>query len=71
MEEAKHSGTLDLVEDLVSVIIPVHNATQWLDDCIRSIVLQTYRPIEISVYDDESTVQYHLPPPFSLYLSCV
>ncbi|KAH9495807.1 UDP-GlcNAc:betaGal beta-1,3-N-acetylglucosaminyltransferase-like protein 1 [Bulinus truncatus] len=40
----------------VSVILPVHNASQWLTECLTSVVHQSYRgPIELSVYDDAST----------------
>jgi glycosyltransferase involved in cell wall biosynthesis len=49
---------------LVSVIIPVFNASSYLDECLRSIVEQTYRPIEISIYNDESKVRTY-------YLICI
>ena len=39
-------------EDLVSIIIPAHNAERWLHETIESIFSQTYRPIEISIWDD-------------------
>ena len=40
----------------VSIIVPVHNAVKWLDECFASILAQTYRgSIEVSIYDDASS----------------
>lgn len=44
------SGTV-----LVSVIMPVHNAAAFLDESIRSVMEQTYRPLELVCFDDIST----------------
>lgn len=41
--------------DLVSVIIPVHNRFEMARRSIKSVLEQTYRPIEIIVIDDQST----------------
>lgn len=41
-----------------TVIIPVYNASQYLDECIQSILHQVYinlRHVELIVYDDSST----------------
>ncbi|WP_448254739.1 glycosyltransferase family 2 protein [Ottowia oryzae] len=40
---------------LISVLIPFHNAAPWLDDAVQSIQRQTYRKLEILLYDDGST----------------
>jgi len=40
---------------LVSVIVPVHNAQQHLERCVRSILAQTYAAIEVILIDDGST----------------
>lgn len=46
-----------LGQDLVSVIVPVYNAEQWLDRCFQSILQQNYlrHCVEISIFDDAST----------------
>ena len=40
---------------LVSVIIPVYNSAKFLEECINSILEQSYKDIEIIAIDDEST----------------
>ena len=42
-------------ERLVSVIIPVYNVEKWLDECVQSIVGQSYDELEIILVDDGST----------------
>lgn len=41
-------------DSLVSVIIPVYHVENYLDDCVRSIVTQTYSNLEIILVDDGS-----------------
>ena len=39
----------------VSILVPVYNASQWLRQCINSIVGQTYRCLQVVLVDDGST----------------
>lgn len=41
--------------NLVSIILPVHNSAKNLEECLKSLVLQTHRNIEIIVIDDQSS----------------
>ena len=41
-------------EPLISVIVPVYKAEQYLDRCVQSIVDQTYKNLEIILVDDGS-----------------
>ena len=43
------------MEPLISVIVPVYNVEEYLDQCMESIVGQTYPHLEILVVDDGST----------------
>lgn len=42
-------------EPLVSIIVPVYNAEQYLDRCINSILHQEYQNYELLLIDDGST----------------
>lgn len=39
---------------MVSVVVPVYNAEEYLHDCVRSILNQTYSDLELLLIDDGS-----------------
>lgn len=43
------------MKPVVSVILPVYNAEEFLDDCITSILNQSYREFELIIVNDGST----------------
>ena len=43
-----------MLENKVTVVIPVYNVEKYLDRCLKSIVNQTYKNLEILLIDDES-----------------
>ncbi|KAK7799813.1 hypothetical protein U0070_006795, partial [Myodes glareolus] len=39
----------------VTIILPVHNAEQWLDECLASVLQQDFEgTMELSVFNDAS-----------------
>lgn len=41
-------------EGLVSIVVPVYNVERYIDRCVKSLVAQTYKNIEIILVDDKS-----------------
>ena len=42
---------------VISIIVPVFNAEQYLEECILSILQQTYTDFEVILIDDGSADQ--------------
>lgn len=42
------------MNELISVIVPVYMVEKYLDRCVKSIVNQTYRNLDIILVDDGS-----------------
>lgn len=39
----------------ISIVVPVFNTKQYIEECVQSIIKQTYRNLEIIIIDDGST----------------
>ena len=42
------------MEKTISVIVPIYNVEKYLDRCLKSIINQTYKNLEIILIDDGS-----------------
>lgn len=43
------------MQDLLTVVIPNYNNSKYLSQCVKSVMNQTYHPLEVIVVDDCST----------------
>lgn len=41
--------------DLVTIVIPVYNVEKYLDTCVKSVINQTYKNLEVILVNDGST----------------
>ena len=48
-----------MCNDLVSLIVPVYNVEDYIEKCVRSLLEQTYKNIEIILVDDGSPDKSH------------
>lgn len=52
-QEKTEGGTADML-DLISVIVPVYNSEEYLEECVESVLKQTYTCWELILIDDGS-----------------
>lgn len=45
------------MSELISIVVPVYNVEKYLEECINSILLQSYEHFELLLIDDGSTDQ--------------
>lgn len=50
-------NTSEKMNPLISIIVPIYGVEQYLDQCVESIVSQTYQDLEIILVDDGSKDQ--------------
>ena len=41
-------------KDMISIVVPIYNGEKYIEDCIRSILLQTYQDWELILIDNAS-----------------
>ena len=44
-----------MADDLLSIVVPVYNVRNYVDECLSSILSQTYRNLEIIIVLDAPT----------------
>ena len=44
----------------ISVIVPVYNTAAYLSDCLNSLLMQTFKDIEIICINDGSTDNFNV-----------
>ena len=55
MARRQNKGGKFVLNDTVSIIVPIYNKEKYLEKCLDSILGQTYRDLEIILVDDGST----------------
>ena len=43
------------MNDLITIVVPIYNVEKYIDNCIQTIINQTYKKLQIILVDDGST----------------
>ena len=43
------------LDDLISIIVPVYNVENYIEECVQRVISQTYNKWELLLIDDGST----------------
>ena len=43
------------MKDKISIIVPVYNSEKYIEKCLKSLLNQTYKNIEILIVENNST----------------
>jgi glycosyltransferase involved in cell wall biosynthesis len=49
------AGVINIVRAFISIIIPIYNSEKYLEQCLDSVLKQSYSNYEVIMIDDEST----------------
>lgn len=50
-----HQGNTNIVDGLVTVVMPMHNSARFLGEAVDSVLVQSYENWELLIVDDAST----------------
>ena len=55
MNSSQNTSAKSIEQHLISIIIPVYNKAEYVEDCIQSVVSQDFDNFEVIVVEDGST----------------